>query len=139
MKISHLGSCYYDKIYKFHKKYSKSSIISIMSEPLKMDAEGNIEKNSMNSHMYNDLMKTFIQDIEILSEFSEYLIIDFMEERFDIAKIDGTYVTFSWDFKELASKYLDQEYTIIPRESEQLQEIWKEKCLLFIKELKKAF
>ncbi len=110
-----------------------------MSEPLKMDAEGNIEKNSMNSHMYNDLMKTFIQDIEILSEFSEYLIIDFMEERFDIAKIDGTYVTFSWDFKELASKYLDQEYTIIPRESEQLQEIWKEKCLLFIKELKKAF
>ncbi|MDF9556867.1 bifunctional glycosyltransferase/CDP-glycerol:glycerophosphate glycerophosphotransferase [Bacillus tropicus] len=139
MEISHLGSCYYDKIYKFHRTHSKSSIISIMSEPLKMDAEGNIEKKSINSHMYNDLMKTFIQDIEILSEFSEYLIIDFMEERFDIAKIDGTYVTFSWDFKELASKYLNQEYTIIPRESEQLQEIWKEKCLLFIKELKKHF
>ncbi|MBE5106875.1 glycosyltransferase [Bacillus thuringiensis] len=139
MKIAYFGLCYYDKIFKPEKRYSQSSIISLMSNPLKINRDENKEEFLHNNHVYSDITKKFMKDIEEISEFNDYLIIDFMEERFDIAQVDNTYATDSWAFQQVYKKALNKEYKKINKDSETFQEKWRESCLLFIKELKKYF
>jgi len=82
----------------------------------------------------HDFRKTLIQDIS-LKQF-DYIILDFLDERFDIAEADGGYYTISDAFEEAD---IPLSYTTLKRGDAKTVEIWEEKCLGFIALLKEKF
>ena len=81
-----------------------------------------------------DFQKILVQDIS-LKQF-DYIILDFLDERFDIAEASGGYYTISDTFEEADIPF---SYTTLKRDDAKTVEIWEEKCLGFIAFLKEKF
>ena len=81
-----------------------------------------------------DFSKTLVKDLYV-GEY-KYMIIDFLDERFDIAEMDGGYFTLSEILKEANIK---TSYKKLKRTNEQMIDFWKEKCLEFIEIIKRKF
>lgn len=114
---------------------SNSSVISFMGEEeksvrmLHFDSEGDYRRQALEA----DVKKTgFFGNNSMLSQ-CDKVIIDFLEERFDLYEKNGCYVTksealdeFGFDFSTW--KKFDNE--------EERNELWEKSCLAFIKQLK---
>lgn len=119
-------------------RYSYNSVISAMSQKLnieedRVDYPNSYKKNSV----LNDLNKKFVSKLENDNKNIDYIFIDFLEERYPVAKIKNTYLTVSEVFEEMKIQ-LDLGNLEIIGEEEKFG-IWKEKCLEFIIFLKKYF
>ena len=108
--------------------YCFSSLISIMSSMIDIEYK---HTNSFRKEMIGkDLNKQLVDKLKINSE--KYLIIDFLEERFDIFQHNASYITSSDAFNEMNETC----YRKIPRFSEEAGKLWREHCLQFIDLLK---
>lgn len=66
----------------------------------------------------------------------DYILIDFLEERYDVAFWKENYFTLSDAFKE-AQVLTEMNYEIISRDSEEMRRIWERSCDEFINLLKR--
>lgn len=140
-RVSILGSCVTRDIYRFveeshsYKYYARTSLISLMSQPLDICQE-NIELSSdfQKRTVFQDCQKSFFQSLEAFD--SDYLIIDFIDERFDLMKYQDSYVTYSVEFRNSKIESL-YPFERIARHSESTHQLWEAMCKEFINKLSK--
>jgi glycosyltransferase involved in cell wall biosynthesis len=115
--------------------YMNGSIISMFSPPV---GEKVSHPNEFREFWLNaDLEKSMIGAMNARNG-DEYIFVDFLEERFDIAFCRGTYFTLSEAFEEVRDAF-PLEYTRIGRFDPTVGALWKEKCDRFIDFLKREF
>lgn len=107
IKVNIFGSCVsrdmleYDaqKQFCIGEYIARQSIISFLSAPVEFD-EKNIQLNScfQARQVESDLKKNAL--IRLKSSEAECMIIDLIEERFNIGKVKGSYITLSNEFNQ---------------------------------------
>ena len=108
-------------------RFSFSSIISIMSD--KNEKHKPIACNEYRQRMVEkDFQGSLISDVR--RQPPDLLLIDLLEERFDIMECNGCYYTYS-DGLDLSRNDFS-EFNIISRNSEECEKLWKESCDRFI-------
>lgn len=83
----------------FH--YSNSSVISIMSEKKSFDDEIKMENRYRKEALLADWNKSFRYEFRSIVNHIDYILIDMLEERFDLLQTDNTYITNSDAFRDL--------------------------------------
>lgn len=117
---------YNDKIREY--KYQHSSIISIMSEEVDIPiGEILTYKDKMIKADGSKKLRNALADKEI-----DYILIDFMEERYDILDFGRQrYLTYSDALKE--KRFLSDNIRIIRRNSDECRRLWEDSCIRFIR------
>jgi coenzyme F420-reducing hydrogenase beta subunit len=95
---------------KLSYQFSNSGIISLMSEKTEIPSGSRMPGNAFRAQMLRgDFEKTFrfYDDSDV-----DYIIIDLLEERFDIAEYEGKYITLSDAFKDSDISF-DGDYRIL--------------------------
>ncbi|MHB8064380.1 MAG: glycosyltransferase [Ruminiclostridium sp.] len=113
------------------KHYGFSSIISMFSSPIEIELKHNdgLRQKWINEDMTKDFYNSFaFKD-------GDCLCIDFLEERYDIAKCGDTYFTLSEAFEEIEDSFPLQ-YERLNRMSDEVTKLWEAKCDAFIAFLK---
>lgn len=130
-----LGSCVTRDIFRFVKDtykiteyYSRTSVCSIISNPV-LISENQIKLQSdfQRRMVIRDFIKTFFIDINNLA--FDFLIIDLIDERFNLLKINGSVITRSVEFINAGLDYLAYE------KIEKTLSFWEDACELFVKKL----
>ncbi|MBR1598070.1 MAG: glycosyltransferase family 2 protein [Lachnospiraceae bacterium] len=108
-----------------HLQYA--SIISLMSEsiPAVVNYSSNWQREEW---IKEDLQKNFRDKWEFQDQ--DLIYIDFLEERFPIAKCNGSYFTYSDIISEATVKL--PPYTVMELSEEERYKLWKSKCDLFV-------
>lgn len=122
------------------KHFSFSSLISIMSKRSAelLDADINGINEYRKKHIIHDFSKTFLNISKAFFDDCPIIIIDFLEERFDIGYINDSYFTISEAFLESdLPKQLD--YKVLKRKQPETVALWRQSCLEFINLLKTRF
>lgn len=84
--------------YKPARYFARSSLISIYSPSLDIKQEGiNLKSQFQQKTVFSDLNKVFRDHIK--ESKSSLLIIDLIDERFDILKYRDSYMTYSEEYK----------------------------------------
>lgn len=140
-QIDILGSCVTRDAFEFPEAadytpapyFARSSLISIYSPSLKIKKEGILLKSQFQQKtLYNDLNKVFRN--HIIKSKSHFLIIDFIDERFDILKYKDSYLTKSDEFKNSnLPSILD---TTLVEKNQEYFNLWEMAALQFIQELR---
>lgn len=124
------------------ERYNFSSIISMMSpKSIFEESELKLENVYRQSMVLKDVNKEFMEDSDTWKN-CRYIIIDFLEERYDLIVYCGSYYTKTKEFELLyESLYLNlnEEVKVLARNSVEVMDLWKEKCQAFISLLKKYF
>lgn len=137
MKIDILGSCvtrdsfsFVNNNYSIGEYFSRTSIISLYSRKLNL-AQKDIKLPSkfQKRMVYFDFAKRFRSYIK--NSDSDYLIIDLIDERLKIGRIENSYITISNEF--LKSK-IDLSYIKI--NNKKRNDLWLNKVNLLIEDLK---
>lgn len=116
---------------------SNSSIISMMSLPVTLTENEICNDNEYRREAVKlDYSKQFIQELNGLDS-ERYVMIDLIEERFDIIRFSNSYITKSEAFDSMGQEVSPE--NIISRISKELIQLWQEKCLEFINKLKEIF
>lgn len=119
--VNIFGSCVSRDLLEFEKEknfllksYSaRSSVVSVVTEPLTVQAEElELASNFQKCQVLRDITKGLWQ--ELSENPSDYIIIDFIDERFPIGKYENSYVTLSNEFVE--SHFLENQYAVVDRE-----------------------
>ena len=122
------------------KHYCFSSIISAMDND--KGTMNDIDVEHSNKFRKYHLIREFQRDFanKNKGEMSDinYLIIDFMEERYDIGEYRGKYFTISDSFEEMKNSE-NIIYTRYMRNLEEVREMWEHACLNFIKKIRRYF
>ncbi len=115
--------------------YCFSGVLSIMSEACSdiMPAHDNPFRNKA---LYNDFNKTLVKNIRSDDITYDYMIIDFLDERFDIFRYSGSDFTLSDALREAKNV---PESVRLKRWDDSSVELWKKRCLDFISVLKLKF
>ncbi|MBL0670957.1 hypothetical protein JD504_09375 [Aeromonas hydrophila] len=101
-KIAILGSCVTKDAFKYndgsldvqHAYYPRASIISLMSSPVDIDKNILVAENAwLNWIILNDFNKTTLTQLSAHNP--SIICIDLIEERFDVFKIQDSYITYS--------------------------------------------
>ena len=82
-----------------------------------------------------DFQKVMLEDLRTAGKY-DYVILDFLDERFDIAEISGSCYTKSEVFDECSIPF---SYKVLPRSDSEMIKLWESKCLEFITVLKERF
>ncbi|MCM3338766.1 bifunctional glycosyltransferase family 2 protein/CDP-glycerol:glycerophosphate glycerophosphotransferase [Paenibacillus sp. MER TA 81-3] len=118
--------------------YTLGSIIDVMSPALNIDPQL-IQPAAYNKQVIlaNELNKSFVRDIEELGRKKDYIIIDLLDERYNLLKYKRTVVLESWLLKD-SNLYLE-----LQRDSSTISNVdftfWKKHCDKFIKLLNTHF
>src|SRR5688572_18437592 len=95
-----LGSCVTRDIFSIMKDpspityYARSSLISIMGNPIPVEEEMlQLDSAFQRRMVLQDFQKTIFDDLSTLK--FDYFIMDFIDERFDLFQIGDSYVTRS--------------------------------------------
>ena len=119
--INIFGSCVSRDLLEFEQERNfslscytaRSSVISTVSEALLVKEEDlEIASKFQKKQVYKDLTKSVWE--EMREKPSDYLLIDFIDERFQIGKMDNSYFTLSNEF--VLSHYLENQYKVLERE-----------------------
>lgn len=129
------------QLHRFLKKgglqhISNSSIISIMSQPVSKVQDIEIENEYRKLALEQDFYKKFVKQIDSMDT-SSYVLIDLLEERFDLINFLGTIITKSEVFDELIPEI--GPYKVIERASETTTALWKDNCVKYIELLRRKF
>lgn len=132
-----LGSCVTRDIFNFVSKddytivdyYARTKMSSLISKSLEIqDEDIHLESSFQKKIVKKDLNKTFFEDLKNTN--FDYLIIDLIDERFDLFKVGNSYITISNEFRN--SKL---EETLNGEKIQKSLEEWKKDCEIFSKEL----
>lgn len=120
-------------------RYQFSSIISMLSEKEDIRVDIKVKDNSYRQEMVEkDISKAFQYKCEEELSKMDYVLLDFLEERYDIIKYKNSFFTkndiVSWG--EDSNKSV---YHVLKRNSLEVTNMWKQKCLELISILKSYF
>lgn len=115
----------------FH--FSNSSVVSVMSEEKLRDSEFEMTNQYRKDALTADWGKHFRKQFDKLVDQMDYILIDMLEERFDLLKQGDTYITQSDALKDL-NVNLDMEN--VTQGALLKTDIWNEKMQQFVKMLK---
>lgn len=105
-------------------QYSNSSIISLFSSPVEFPKEINLPANPFRKQMLlADFNKNYVRDADQFLNV-DYLVIDFIEERFDLLEWKGSFITDSDALHDTCFS----EGTPCPRLSADTKNKWFENC-----------
>lgn len=133
-KIDILGSCVTRDAFKFggytlNEYFARTSIISIYSKPISVKMDDIKLPSAFQKRMvYYDLNKKFRSYIQ--KPTADFLIIDFIDERFPVLKTFDSYLTRSREY--VKSELVIKKVTL---SDEERLEIWNQKIQEFIKDL----
>lgn len=117
--------------------YSFSNIVSMMSdtctEMYRIDLSHKSEYRQ--KHLIQDFTKRLKNKNRCEFNDIDYILIDFLEERFDIGRIGNSYFTVSDAFQEISDK-LEIEYEILGMDSSEAWDLWEKSCDRLIELLK---
>lgn len=100
------GSCLSNDVFRYlsddnikvNKYIARSSVISVVSQPINISMNDiNLSSMFQKAMVYGDINKTLFKNLK--ENQSDYLMIDLIDERFNLIKIDNTYITDSYEFK----------------------------------------
>lgn len=109
MKLLIIGSCVSRDVVSFFPDsieligyYARSSLVSVMSRPIKeIGGLDDIESNFQRRMVCNDLKKSLRENISQHGAESELIVLDFIDERFDILEVShGCYITLSGEARK---------------------------------------
>lgn len=120
--------------------YCFSGLASIMS-----DADSSFysidllhKSDFRRKHIIQDFTKSFAHKNKSEFDDIDFILIDFLEERFDLGEVNGHYFTLSDAFNDIKNQILI-EYRIIDKFSSEARELWRLSCREFITLLKRYF
>lgn len=136
-----LGSCVsrdpfamVENDYKLHRYFARTSLISLYSEPINIALEDIKLPSAFQQRMIHfDLTNNFRKYITYTK--SDYIILDFIDERMDLLKHKNSYITVSSEFKNSNLKVLYKGETVAKTEDN--LSLWEEHAKKFIDEVKK--
>jgi hypothetical protein len=143
IKLNLLGSCVTRDAFSSNGKFeinnyfARTSFVSLMSNPIQVNMDDiQLNSNFQKKSVFQDLNKTILNGI--LEDTSDYLIIDLIDERFNLAKIDDSFVTMSNELRESSLlKKLNHEE--INRFDNYIFEFWKKSVDRFFEEIYKRY
>lgn len=111
--------------------FARSSLISLMSDPLLIsDEDIKLESNFQKNMVLHDFNKNFFEEICADS----IIVIDFIDERFNIMRYKESYVTYSNEF--VNGKLMEvYPFERVSRHQKATHELWKKSCILFFDKL----
>ncbi len=121
----------------FH--YMNNSIVSMMSTPYDIEKE-EIENDNLfkKTCVYHDFKREFIINVKKHSKQVDYLLIDFLEERFGVVEANKSFFTNSIAYNESIIDSFQQE-SVLAFGSSELTEKWKSACISWMNEVEKYF
>ncbi|UBR28743.1 DUF6270 domain-containing protein [Bacillus sp. SD-4] len=136
-----LGSCVsrdpfamVENDYKLHRYFARTSLISLYSEPINIALEDIKSPSAFQQRMLHfDLTNNFRKYITYTK--SDYIILDFIDERMDLLKHKNSYITVSTEFKNSNLKGIYKGETV--EKTEDNLSLWEEHAKKFINEVKK--
>lgn len=138
-KICIFGSCVSRDIFRIvtgsyeFNYYARTSLISAVSAPLPIN-ESDIQLGSafQRKMVVQDFQKDFMESTNQFKP--DIVIIDFIDERFDLFKYNNAYVTRT---NEFVNGKVETLYTFeqVPRFQESTHELWEQSCEMFVKKL----
>ncbi|MEH6938047.1 DUF6270 domain-containing protein [Bacillus sp. JJ664] len=119
-------------LYEISNYFARTSIMSLVSKSMIIDeAKINLSSSFQIKCIKHDFEKDFFNIIEHNS--TDYLIIDFIDERFNLLKWNESIFTKS---NELITSGLSEHYAFLEMErNESLLPVWEESAKLFFNEL----
>lgn len=118
----------------FH--YSNSSVISVMSDEKVVDKEIVIKNQYRKDALTADWTKSFRKQFERIVEQTDYILIDMLEERFDLLQCGSTYITKSDALRDIDAHF---DMDVVSQEELLKSGVWSEKLQQFIKMLESKF
>lgn len=115
------------------KHFCYSSIVSLMSEKISLPEGLHDTNHQRNEWLFQDWDKTFTREFHPKRE--DILLIDFLEERFDLIEKDNSYVTDSPMIQNGGMENISP-YHLLRIDMDEVKQLWYSKCLEFIKLLK---
>ncbi|HDZ49575.1 hypothetical protein LCGC14_0056310 [marine sediment metagenome] len=110
-----------EKKIKLVDYYARSSFASISASPIKDDdLTERVESKWQRSMIERDLGKNIIKDLEV-KDF-DIILVDFIDERFNLAKVFSSVCTISTEYKKYQNK---SKYKSIAFDSDEKFELWK--------------
>lgn len=93
--------------YHINEYFARSSLISQTSPLVKIRGEVNLSSSFQRRMVMDDFEKRFFSYLEKIKNEIDYLILDFVEERFDLISLEKSFVTYSNELKRsnLLSSY----------------------------------
>jgi hypothetical protein len=148
-KVAIIGSCITRDIWPILEEpapellyLSRTSLPSLVSEPVEGlepipdQPQGGISRSQRNS-VLADLQKTALDGLAAFQP--THIILDFIDERFDLLQVGRSIITHSWDLQE--SGYLAQPWAAdarrIPRTSEEARALWRSAAPGFVEALRR--
>lgn len=115
--------------YRINRYFARSSVLSQLAPPVAVNEKINLVSSFQQRMVRDDLEKNFFPYLEKVRKDIDYLLLDFVEERFDLAALEDSYVTCSG---ELLKSGLLQKYSCkrIPRK--ELDELYFKRLYDFI-------
>ncbi|MBX3671205.1 MAG: heparinase II/III family protein [Rhodocyclaceae bacterium] len=142
MKIAILGSCVTRDMVQYLPKdvtltlyAARSSLASLVAEPVHVDENAIQGEHAFNRRaVYWDMMKLFWDKLALAKP--DVLVVDFIDERFDLWKKGEQVVTRS-NYLSLSGvePSLLSEFELVRRESSQAHDLWKRSCDRFVQRL----
>ncbi|MBC6976279.1 CDP-glycerol glycerophosphotransferase family protein [Bacillus sp. Xin] len=132
LRLSTEHSMYIDTDYSLH------SMMSMMSSSFNYDSS-NITPHSYAKErvLGNELNKVFVNNIEQISKQNDYIVIDLLDERYDLLKKEDSLVLNSWILRD-SNVYKETKFDVIKRNSIDFQ-TWKIYCDQFIEVINEHF
>lgn len=118
--------------YSLQHYFARTSIVSLMSAPVPID-ENDIKLDSkfQRKCVYNDLSKNFFREIKETK--SDFIILDLIDERFNLLKTGDSFITNSHELK--ISKYSDKLSATEIKRDETQYPLWEKAAKMFFEKL----
>jgi len=118
--VNIFGSCVSRDLLEFEKEKNfklncyaaRSSVVSVTSEPLLIKEDLALSSKFQRQQVLRDVTKGVWHELK--ENPSDYLMIDFIDERFPLGKFENSIITLSNEFIE--SRLLENQYTTVDRE-----------------------
>ncbi|MGN7115887.1 DUF6270 domain-containing protein [Lysinibacillus odysseyi] len=124
--------------FELSEYFARTSIVSMMSPAAEIDHSLiDLASSFQKRCVTRDISKTFFNELE--KKKGQFIVIDFISERLNLVKLGDAYITRSNEL--VKSKVLDQleNYQIIKKLDDEIQQLWKKHALQFFQKLKKYF
>ncbi|MFY0544177.1 DUF6270 domain-containing protein [Brevibacillus sp. H7] len=136
-----LGSCVTRDIFRVADikcsihYFARTSLISLVSNPIPINDDMlKLDSEFQKRMVLQDFHKNFFDELAKTS--FDYLLLDFIDERFDLYRVIRSYITRSNELvnsKVMESSFKDFEQ--IRRQQETTHLLWEQACLTFIQKL----
>ncbi|EKY3224090.1 DUF6270 domain-containing protein [Cronobacter dublinensis] len=113
---------------KMSEYIARNSIAGILSSSVQYpEQEVNLQSAFLRRCVHHDLKKTALHSLLDSLSFGKNLIIDFMDERFDLIRVEDGLLTNSWDYRATSlSKKISVNKTVYKFDSIEKFRLWKD-------------